>query len=681
MSGVLTGTPARTDAQWARDTSQQLTQVQQAQTARIGNWTLSDQGGDLVATKMGATPLSLTTNDGTAVAAAASTTTTVASADGTTTPVDTTFLGNLEQFFADLNFTSSSFNPAAAAELFVTQILNPTGLLADVSSLVSALTGSTGGLSSLTSWSNLIPLLSNTVSEGGQLLESIIPNINAGKLFGTIEADLFGVVPAGTLSTVAPEQLKNPTFTAGAIAPSNDWSVDMTTTRTADGSGAALVVADGKPHALRSGSDPTDKIAVGVGQKFPATINVSHTGATSGASGPPVVLGLQPFNGDAVLDQITLDSYSPATPDLAWPGHSMTGTYLVPDGVTHVQVRPALTDQALAGNFWFDDASAKQAADYTTLPGLLGALQTLDGKSNAIIDGIATVAKGIPVIGGDVSDMVEALKQFNPLNIFGSTGATTLPGDISGIIGHIIDVFKGQPAGTTTTGSLADLYNAVNAKINNNSGTDETNFYDTTTTGPINSWANQLDFIIVGAGQNGEDGITILIDGQGGNPGQVNMVTLLRGTHYDSGTPHWYMTVNTDGSIVIGVPAGTSTAAHSITAVKGSGTQSPHFGSGYMGIGPGPIAYNNKNYAGGGNQNTGSAPGIGPGGGGAGGVGPLLPKGGLGAPAGGWVRQLATAITGAATGADITAPSGGTGSVISTTNSSITVSVTGAVDA
>jgi hypothetical protein len=568
------------------------------------------------------------------------------------------------------------------------------GLLGNPTGLGSG-SPATPGLSS-------IPILGGLLGSGG-MLSGFLTNIpilgqlisafggsgsGIGGFLGAIEslpkdiANIFGPIPVGQLSTTQPNLLTSPIFTSDAVAANPDWTIDTSTTRTADGSGSLKVTANGLPKALRSGQNPDDTIKVGVGQNLTLTINAISQGAVNGMGGPAVLLQIQPFDvNDTPLPVVTVANWTPSA-DNAWPGRQLTGTYAVPQGVAAVQARLYLTGQALQGVYHFDDGSLTQIADMGVIPGLTGTLNTIDNSRRALMDTLVTALRGVPVVGTELADVTTAVENFNPLNMLGSLGSTNASGDLFGIVGHLIDALKGQPAGTTTSGSLAQLYTAMTAVIHNTAGTDVTQFADVTTVIPITSWAGQIDVIGVGKGQNGQAGAVFDFDGQGGQGGQVNMTTWVRGTHYDSGTGNVTVTINSDGSVTISIPAGTATAAHSITCAIGSGTQSPHFGAGYTGIGNAAVTYNGKPYAFGGNQNTPGAAGLAPGGGGAGGGGlaTFFQPGGPGAPGGGWVRQLAT-TTGTSTGADTTAPSVGTGHFVAATNTSITVSASGAVDA
>lgn len=53
MSGTNTGRAPRTDAEWARELTRRVTNLENPDTSRIGEWVLSSKDGDLVATKQG----------------------------------------------------------------------------------------------------------------------------------------------------------------------------------------------------------------------------------------------------------------------------------------------------------------------------------------------------------------------------------------------------------------------------------------------------------------------------------------------------------------------------------------------------------------------------------------------------------------------------------------------------
>lgn len=491
--------------------------------------------------------------------------------------------------------------------------------------------------------------------------------VNAANLFGTIASELLSVVSVGALTTESPNRVPNPNFTADAIPDnSGGFSVDMSMTRTADGSGTAMIVADGQPHALNTGDKPGDKMTVAPGQRIPCTIYVAHWGAITSGNGPPAVLQLRPYNGDTPLPLVDLYSYTPAAADVPLPGFPMVGEYRVPEtGVTHVQQqRVYVTEHALGGVWRFDDARTTQEADVSTFPGVGQALQILDQKGDAILDAISSAAAGFPLIGGGIAQLTQAIKSFNPANILGPLGAPNIGGDFQSIINMLVGGLRGKPV--TSDASVADIYSAASQASTNIAGADVTDSFAVSTVIPVEAWADWIDPVGVGHGGNG---LGLGIIGFGGGPGKWNSTTWQRGVHY-TGAVSVTVTFNSNGSVTISIPG------YSITCAAGPAA-SP-FSGGAVGVGPGPYVYNSGNFVGGGNQNTPGGPGLAPGGGGAGGG--IFQPGGVGAPGRAWVRRRAAVVPGQSTGSDVTAPSLPTPVILSATIDSLVLQGTGSVD-
>jgi hypothetical protein len=239
-----------------------------------------------------------------------------------------------------------------------------------------------------------------------------------------------GPIPAGSISADRPNLHPVPGFPEGSILAGSEWSVDMSTTRTDDGTGAAKLVCDGRYHALRTGDGPGDHIPVAAGQKITETIYVRHQGY-SGVGDDPILLQVVPFQGDVQLAPVTLDTYAPETSDLLdWPGHQLTNAepWEVPAGVTSYDARALVTDGALAGTLWFDDDAGRQAA---TLPshlvdGLPQALQSLFGLWQTLLDTIVNTLRSTGAVGNTLADLVEALSNITPTLIAGVNGAIDL---------------------------------------------------------------------------------------------------------------------------------------------------------------------------------------------------------------------------------------------------------------
>ena len=178
-------------------------------------------------------------------------------------------------------------------------------------------------------------------------------------LTGTIDPSRLSTVPVTSLSGDNSNLAPTPGFPAGSINENPDWDVDMSNSRSSDGTGAAKVIADGSDKILRSGVSPTDVIAVSAGQTYSASYYVSHTGYTgSGAS--VALLQVVPYTSAGEQTPVQLDSYTPTGADLAWPGHELSGQWTVPTGVIGLQDRIVVTSAATAGEFWVDDVDNQQ---------------------------------------------------------------------------------------------------------------------------------------------------------------------------------------------------------------------------------------------------------------------------------------------------------------------------------
>lgn len=508
----------------------------------------------------------------------------------------------------------------------------------------------------------------------GRLLTEVSP-LNASNLFGSIASELIRVVSTGALTSRHMNLMINPHFTADAIAPGSEWSVDMSSSRTEDdNTGSGTVIANGQPHALNTGKHPDDRIPVGPGQRLPLSVYVSHDNAL--ATGPAVILQVRRFNKDGIpiVGLVDVASYTPTVAILPWPGYRLEGTYVVEDDVHEIQGRVYVTENALQGRYRFDDGDFTQVNDLSVFPGLTDALSSLDQSRQVLINALASAARGFPIIGGEIGDLIEAFENFNPLNIAGSLGPGTAKGDLQGILKSIVAGIRGVSINEVGEVSLPDLYNAMNQQSNNVIGSDETKFVAETGEIPVNSWANYLDVVAVGNGQDGLDMKVPGLVGQGGNLAQIIATTWVKGTHYDNTLTKVDFIVNGDGSVTFSIPG------HQITALPASGPLTPQTFFNYAGKGPGTLVYNGKPYAAGGVQNTAGAPGVAPGGSGAGGIGYFFQDGGEGAPGGGWLRQRAAQVTNPSTGSDTTPPTLPTPVVVEATNDTLVLGGTGSVD-
>lgn len=257
----------------------------------------------------------------------------------------------------------------------------------------------------------------------------------------------FGV-PTAAITDQDPNMLRDRTFAAGSIANQygdSAFTLDMTTSRTDDGSGSAKIVLDGDMHAIRSGSTQSDVMFVQAGQQITETIWVRHTSAV----GAVVVLQVVPFIGTTAQDPVTLATFRPSG-TVAWPGTPITGDWTVSDLVTGIQKRVLVFGDS--GTIWLDDAVSGPVG--------LGALETPFGETLArwqlLVDTIFNANAGANQIGAALEDLFESLLNINPGNVGGVNGPDNIGDSVRAMLDSIIGGVVGQEG---TGASLADAFN------------------------------------------------------------------------------------------------------------------------------------------------------------------------------------------------------------------------------
>ena len=343
-----------------------------------------------------------------------------------------------------------------------------------VKALVGALIPGTPAFEQLKDWADNLAEQLEDIPIIGDIIE-ILTGVEDGDendlgSFGLRVRRSWTRVPVGALTDEAPNLFTAPTFPTGSIPDNPDWAVDLTSTRSSDGSGAAKVVADGTVHALRSGRNPSDVIPVGEGQVFTASVFVSHEDYAG--SGAPILLQVVPYSGGAPGTPVTLltesstptnpegipAAYPPAGPDLGWPGYELGGSYVVPAGVTGVQTRILVTENATAGTFWFDDATAQQTGllRQEWVDGLPESLQDIIGRIQLFIDTVFNTLTGGTSVLNSLEDLAEALLHIPPGNVDGVNGPADIGASILALLNNIVGGLVGAPG---EGASNADAFN------------------------------------------------------------------------------------------------------------------------------------------------------------------------------------------------------------------------------
>lgn len=179
MSTTLTGRAPRNDPEWARDISQRLRRLEQSTAVRVGQWSLTERAGQLIASKPGEV-----------AALGQQVEATVLNLSNYATKTDIAALAKTlsESLKLDLG-ALQGLEPLAQIARWATQVGKQIVDAVQLSPLVQAITGLAGGLTDLANWANLVPRL---IGAGSTLLTSWIPGLDASKIIS-------GVIPQSLL--------------------------------------------------------------------------------------------------------------------------------------------------------------------------------------------------------------------------------------------------------------------------------------------------------------------------------------------------------------------------------------------------------------------------------------------------------------------------------------------------
>lgn len=288
-----------------------------------------------------------------------------------------------------------------------------------------------------------------------------------------LRGEVFSSLPVPALTNRPSNLLPSPNFESGSINPNGAWTEDASTLD--NGTFSARATANGTTQPLRSGRTPKDAIPVTPGQTFTARIRVRHMGYLG--SGPAILLQVVPFTGtvegkpEALTNEIAApgggsqtilvpETYTPTLPDLDWPGHELSGSYLVPEGVTGIQLRPVLTRDALAGDFWLDGAvvSPNSQLPLSWMPEVQAALQNSLGRVQVLVDGLFNIMTGGNASNVQLTDLIQAFQAIPAHLVTGALGGANILEDLQEMVNAAVGGIVGQQG---SGASLADLFNQL----------------------------------------------------------------------------------------------------------------------------------------------------------------------------------------------------------------------------
>ncbi|QNO12334.1 minor tail protein [Mycobacterium phage Royals2015] len=312
----------------------------------------------------------------------------------------TQFFDNIRNFFRSIDFNNPSFNPLQAAAQLVNIILAP--------------------------------------------LRNVLPR-------------LLTFLPIGAITAQTPNLLSAPKFAADSVDSGSEWVVDPDKSHSSDGTGAVRVIANGKLHALRSGEEPSDVLAVGAGQSVDVSIYVSYEDYSG--SGDPIRLDVVPFIDGVAQQPVSIVTHTPQAQDSGWV--LMSGRYTVPEDVTGMQLRLVVDERAAAGTVWFDDATVKQTGTIRPewVEGLSDLLQSLGSQVQLVIDTVVSAIRGgVQTVENTLEDLFDALRNISPESIAGMLGPENLRETIENIVNSIVGGLVGLPG---IGAGIADLFNVL----------------------------------------------------------------------------------------------------------------------------------------------------------------------------------------------------------------------------
>lgn len=316
-------------------------------------------------------------------------------------------------------------------------------------------------------------LLSNPAAELGKFMQLLAPIGNIihfvttalNPLITPIQR-LLGGVGVGSITDQEQNYILFPGFPDGSIADNLDWIVDTGFSRSADGTGSAMVVVDGTPKALRSGDNPTDRIFVAGGQTVSVSAFIAYENLVC-IDADAIQLQIIPFIGDAEAPAVMIDGFSPTDTTLGWPGEELSGDWLVPANVTSIQVRIYITPNATLGTVWVDDAILTKSGkiQQSWISGLVDIISNIIAQVQAVIDGIVdALTGGIGTALNTIADLTRALLNIPFLNILGVAGPANIGSSILETINHLVGGFVGLLGGNAT---LSDIFN-VGKQVSSN---------------------------------------------------------------------------------------------------------------------------------------------------------------------------------------------------------------------
>ncbi|AER26565.1 hypothetical protein GTE7_gp022 [Gordonia phage GTE7] len=306
---------------------------------------------------------------------------------------------------------------------------------------------------------NPLGTLEDAKNKIGKMIESA---------FGLINPSRIPLLPASHVGKNEPNILANYTFeSAITIETGGAWVWDGVEGRTAPG--CAKTTANGTRKVLTSVEVKSD-----AGQSLDFEGYVKWDGVT--ATGNAFQLTAVTYTGESVVSETVIQSITNPAVSGGWT--KLSGTYVIPEGITAVRLRIVVTSTTTAGTVWFDDlllkktGSIKQGLISNLIPDLSGlwtnftnVFQFITGIPGATLTTLQTwigqlknILGGISIPGGSI---LPTLSQAINSTISG----------VQDFVQNLLDaIIKGIRRVPFVGGGIADVLSALTGFANKTEG-------------------------------------------------------------------------------------------------------------------------------------------------------------------------------------------------------------------
>ena len=266
-----------------------------------------------------------------------------------------------------------------------------------------------GGVDSESIFAELYHALTGALNPVNAL--SALANFFRIELGGLIPSFRLPLLPLSHIRNISPNLLTDGSFDYEAsLLGFDDWDYDDVDGKAK--AGCAYTVADGNTHILHSNPIEADP-----GDRFDVEIYTRWLSLTSTAGS--IRLAMSAYDASkALISTTVLDSTQGTGTVAGWATKLSGANWAPPANTDYVVMELQVTTGASAGVVKFDDASVRKVGVFpkSFVSGLVGALQSAADNLQGLVNAVGGKA------GAFLSDVIERLKNLNPLGIFDAIG-------------------------------------------------------------------------------------------------------------------------------------------------------------------------------------------------------------------------------------------------------------------